>query len=97
MAAHVQTTPTHITEAELAEHLSEVLDRVAGGEHIDFVRDGTVIISLAPKRSPMNRIWTWGDLVQFLQTQSAFDEEFAANVRKHRDEQPQVQVPDCLE
>ncbi len=96
MTAEVEITPTHITEAELAEHLSEILDRVADGEHIDIERNGEVIVSLAPKR-PLKPTWTWGDLVEFLQTQTAFDEEFVENVRRHREEQPQARIPEWLE
>ena len=94
MTAEVETTPTLISEAELAEHLSEVLNRVAAGERVVIERDGEVIATLRP---PVKPIATWGDVVQFLTHESTFDEEFVANVRKHREEQPLVQVPEWLE
>jgi antitoxin (DNA-binding transcriptional repressor) of toxin-antitoxin stability system len=94
MTAEVEITPTHITEAELAEHLSEILDRVANGERIAIKRDGEVIATLRPTPKP---IATWGDVVHFLTRESPFDEEFVANVRRHREEQPQAQVPEWLE
>lgn len=94
MTAEVRTAPTRLTEAELAEHLSEVLDRVAGGEHIDIERDGEVIATLRPSTKP---ITTWGDVVHFLTRESPFDEEFASNVRRIRNEQPAARAPEWPE
>ena len=95
MSTDVETSPTHLTERELAERLTEVLDRVAGGERIVIDRDGTAIAVLAP--SPPKKIRTWGDLVHFLQHESLFDEEFAKSVRAVRESQPQIRFPEWPE
>lgn len=94
MTADVQTAPTHITEAELAERLSEILDRVANGEHIAIERGGEVIATMRPAPKPIS---TWGDVVHYLTRESPFDEEFASNVRRVRDEQPEARAPEWPE
>ena len=89
MTTDVETTPTRLSEHELAERLSEVLDRVAGGEQIVVERDGTAIAVLEPPLST-KPIKTWGDFLHWLQRESRFDEEFAETVRELRKSQPPV-------
>lgn len=86
MSTDVETTPTHVSERELAERLSEILDRVATGEQVVVERDGRAIVLLAPAPEP-KQYWTWGDLVHFLQHGASFDEEFARDVREVRESQ----------
>lgn len=86
MSTDVETAPTHLTERELAERLTEVLDRVASGERIVIERDGTEIVVLAPA-APSKTYWTWGDLVHFLKYEASFDDEFARVVREVRESQ----------
>jgi antitoxin (DNA-binding transcriptional repressor) of toxin-antitoxin stability system len=83
MAINVDAIPTTITERELAERLSEILDRVANGEQIVIERDGTAIVVLEPAPEP-KKYWTWGEFVHWLQHESSFDEEFAEAVRSVR-------------
>jgi antitoxin (DNA-binding transcriptional repressor) of toxin-antitoxin stability system len=89
MTADVGTTQTTITEHELAERLSEILDRVAGGEQIVIERDGNAIVVLEPAPEPV-KYWTWGDFVHWLAHESTYDEEFAETVRELRKSQPPV-------
>ena len=86
MTAEIGTTPTTITERELTERLSEILDRVAGGEQIVIERDGAPIVVLGPAPEP-KKYWTWGEFVHWLQHESSFDEEFAEAVRSVRESQ----------
>lgn len=86
MSTDVDTTPTRLTERELTEHVSEVLDRVAGGERIVIERDGQEIVVLEPI-PPTKEYWTWGDLVHFLKYEASFDEEFARAVNEVRNSQ----------
>ena len=44
----IKTALTHISEHELAEHLTEILDRVANGERVEVQREGTTLAVLAP-------------------------------------------------
>lgn len=86
MSTDVETIPTRITERELADHVSEIVDRVVNGERIVIERDGNEIVVLEPVPPP-KKIRTWGDLVYFLQHESVFDEELARAVREVRDSQ----------
>lgn len=96
MTTNVDTTPTHLSERELAERLSEVLDRVAGGEQIVVERNGRAIVLLAPAPEP-KQYWTWGDFVHWLQTEQPFDEEFDGTVRELRRQQPPARAAEWLE
>ena len=86
MTTDVDTAPLRLSERELAERLSEILDRVANGEQIVIEREGTAIVVLAPAPEPKTH-WTWGDLVHVLQHEASFDEEFARGVREVRESQ----------
>lgn len=96
MSTDVDTTPTRLTERELAEHVSAVLDRVAGGERIVIERDGKEIVVLEPV-PPAKEYWTWGDFVHFLKYEAAWDEEFVKNVRAVRESQPEIRIPEWPE
>lgn len=89
MTTDIGTAPTHLSERELSERLTEILDRVANGEQIVIERDGTAIAVLEPT-PPVKKIKTWGDVVHFLQHESTFDEEYAKIVRELRASQPPV-------
>lgn len=95
MTTEIGTTPTHLSERELAENLSEILDRVANGEQIVIEREGAVVAILEPP--PVRKIKTWGDFVHFLTHESNFDEEYAKIVRELRKEQPPVRYPEWPE
>ncbi len=96
MTTEIGTIPTHLSEIDLAERLTEILDRVANGEQIVIEREGTAIAVLEPPHS-VKKYWTWGDLVHFLQHEASFDEEFAKNVRELRESQPPVRYPEWPE
>ncbi|MBA2519954.1 MAG: hypothetical protein H0V24_09835 [Chloroflexia bacterium] len=81
----VETSTASISETELSEHLTEVLDRVANGERIIIQREGKVLAVIEP--SPYLNKWTWGDLVRFL-NETPIDEELARIIREIHDEQP---------
>jgi antitoxin (DNA-binding transcriptional repressor) of toxin-antitoxin stability system len=87
MTTDIGSTATRLSEQELAEHLSEILDRVADGERIFIEREGRDIVVLEPALS-VKPIKTWGDFVHWLAHESTFDEEFAERVRELRKQQP---------
>ena len=87
MTADVGTRPTTITERELAERLSEILDSVAKGEQIVIERGGTAIVVLEPAPQP-KKYWTWGEVMHWRNHEACFDEEFAVAVRSVRESQP---------
>jgi antitoxin (DNA-binding transcriptional repressor) of toxin-antitoxin stability system len=86
----IETRTIRVAEAELADRLNEVLDRVAKGERIIVERAGEEFAVIEPSSPP--KLWTWNELVHFLKYEASFDEEFARIVREIRDAQPPMRA-----
>lgn len=68
---------TRISATELARTLSDVLNRVAGGEEIEVIRNGAPVASIAPPRPqfiPIER------LIAILEDAPSPDADFAADL-----------------
>lgn len=79
----VETSTARISESELSEHLTEVLDRVARGERIAIQRAGRKIAIIGPpEAAPSHR---QASTAPAERGESVFDEELVRNVRAYRE------------
>lgn len=88
----IETKPAHVSETELAERLSEVLDRVAKGERITVQRDGREIAVITP---PKVAIVAPSQQKEAASThEPAFDEEALRHMKEFRDSLNVVRIPE---
>lgn len=71
---------TKISPTELAERLSDVLERVRGGERIVVQSDGETIATIAPPER--TKVFTWGEFVALMNSLEWPDEDFADDLRE---------------
>ncbi len=82
-----------ISVSELANNLTEVLNRVRDGrEQFVIERDGQRIATLAPAEPP--RPFTFGDLVKLIAEVPPPDEDFAKDLEVIRRSQPPPRMPE---
>ncbi len=88
--------PTRITAAELAANLSDILDRVYGGEEFVVERAGEVVAHLRPAREA--RGITARELVDRIGNLPMPGDGFADDLEAVQAEQPKATAPpwDCL-
>ena len=85
---------TKISDAELAERLADVLDRVrSGAERFVVERDGEPVAVL----SPPEPVFTWGDFVALMTRLEWPDEDFAGDLQAIHDAQGQAVIPEWPE
>jgi len=83
---------TKISDAELAERLDDVLERVRlGHERFVIERDGHAVATIAPA-APRPGI-TWATLGDVLRDIPWPDEDFAKDLEEIRAAQPRMQEP----
>ncbi len=86
---------TSITAADLAQDLSDVLDRVRRqGEQFKIERDGEQVAVLGPTGQPIR--FTVGDFIALLERLPLPDDEFAADLEKIHASQAVAEVPAWL-
>ena len=84
---------TKISDAELAERLADVLDRVrGGGERFVVERDGETVAILAPP-APTPGI-TWGEFVALLRDLPRPDDGFADDLEEIQAAQGVATMPE---
>lgn len=80
----VETSTARVSESELAEHLGEILERVATGERIIIERGGEDLAVIAPGRPDAE---SRPDVPLPPATEgSVFDDEFVRNITEFRNE-----------
>ena len=72
-----------LTATEAARNFSEVLNRVAAGEELEIVRNGTVVALLGP---PRRRLLSAESFRELVKSAPAVDDDFAADLRAIRAE-----------
>ena len=70
-----------LTATEAARNFSDVLNRVAAGEEIEIVRNGSIVALLGP---PKRRLLSAESFRELLASAPPIDEEFAADLRRIR-------------
>lgn len=79
----IETTSTHVSETELAERLSQMLDRVANGERIVIQRNGQDFAVIAPTTAAESATSRAEDAPA--NRESAFDDEFVRHTNEFRE------------
>jgi prevent-host-death family protein len=74
---------TRLSATEAARNFSAVLNRVAAGEEIEIVRNGTVVALLGPSR---RRLLSADRFRELLRSAPPVDDDFAADLRRIRAE-----------
>jgi len=72
-----------LTATEAARNFSEVLNRVAGGEEIEIVRNVATVALLGP---PKRRLLSAEGFRELLKSAPPIDEDFVADLRRIRAE-----------
>lgn len=72
-----------LSATEVARNFSAVLNRVAAGEELEIVRNGTVVALLGP---PRRRLLTAESFRELLNSAPPVDDDFAAELRRIRTE-----------
>lgn len=72
-----------LSATEAARNFSAVLNRVAAGEELEIVRNGTVVALLGP---PRRRLLSAESFRELIASAPPVDDDFAAAVRRIRDE-----------
>jgi antitoxin (DNA-binding transcriptional repressor) of toxin-antitoxin stability system len=79
---------TTVSETELAERLTDVLDRVNGGERLTVERDGKVMaILIPPEPKPQ---FTYGDFIALMNRLPRPDDRFADDLEAIQRSQPMI-------
>ena len=81
-----------LTVADLATSLTEVLERVRGGEHFVIERDGEVIATIVPPLEPPSI--TWGEFVALLDELPRPDPGFADDIAALRAARRNPEIPE---
>jgi prevent-host-death family protein len=72
-----------LTATEAARNFSELLNRVAGGEEIEIVRNGATVALLGP---PRRRLLSPEAFRELMASAPPVDDEFVADLRRIRAE-----------
>ena len=81
-----------VTEADLAETLTDVLERAHDGEHIAIERDGEIFATIGPPPSVSRA--TLRDLALALARLPPLDDDFAADIEAVRANQRPAKIPE---
>ena len=84
-------TNAKVTEAELANDLPDVLNRVRDGERLAVERDGTVVAVLVPPEPKPQ--FTYGDFIALLNRLPWPDEDFGKDLAEIQASQQPAQIP----
>lgn len=79
----VETSTARVSDSELAEHLGEILERVATGERIIIERGGEDFAVIAPGRADAES--RPNVPLPPATKDSVFDDEFVRNIREFRE------------
>ena len=79
-----------LTATEAARNFSEVLNRVAAGEEVEIIRNGTIVALLSP---PKHRLLSREAFRELMASAPPVDEAFASDMRSLRDEAAPPESP----